>query len=89
MGGGKYTGMLAERHCALIVLRNSGEIEQIADSIAMVYRPEQYGELSDPVTRESFYHVGRFFVIKNRNGGTGEVRFRYNDSLTQIYPYKK
>lgn len=63
-------------------LRNSGEIEQIADSIAMVYRPEQYGELSDPVTRESFYHVGRFFVIKNRNGGTGEVRFRYNDSLT-------
>lgn len=55
----------------------------------MVYRPEQYGELSDPVTRESFYHVGRFFVIKNRNGGTGEVRFRYNDSLTQIYPYKK
>lgn len=70
-------------------LRNSGEIEQIADSIAMVYRPEQYGELSDPVTRESFYHVGRFFVIKNRNGGTGEVRFRYNDSLTQIYPYKK
>lgn len=70
-------------------LRNSGEIEQIADSIAMVYRPEQYGELSDPVTRESFYHVGRFFVIKNRNGGTGEVCFRYNDSLTQIYPYKK
>ena len=70
-------------------LRNSGEIEQIADSIAMVYRPEQYNELYDNVTHESLRRVGRLFVIKNRNGGTGEVRFRYNDSLTQIYPYKK
>ena len=70
-------------------LRNSGEIEQIADSIAMVYRPEQYNELYDDVTHESYYRVGRLFVIKNRNGATGEVRFRYNDSLTQIYPYKK
>ncbi|MCD8137885.1 MAG: AAA family ATPase [Parabacteroides gordonii] len=70
-------------------LRNSGEIEQIADSIAMVYRPEQYNELYDNVTHESYHRVGRLFIIKNRNGGTGEVRFRYNDSLTQIYPYKK
>lgn len=70
-------------------LRNSGEIEQIADSIAMVYRPEQYNELYDSVTHESFHRVGRLFIIKNRNGSTGEVRFRYNDSLTQIYPYKK
>ncbi len=70
-------------------LRNSGEIEQIADSIAMVYRPEQYNELYDNVTHESYHRVGRLFIIKNRNGNTGEVRFRYNDSLTQIYNYKK
>lgn len=32
--------------------------------------------------------VGQLFVAKNRNGATGEVRFRYNNSLTQIYAYK-
>lgn len=70
-------------------LRNSGEIEQIADGIAMVYRPEMYNELYDNLTHESFHLVGRLFVVKNRNGITGEARFRYNESLTQIYPYRK
>ena len=70
-------------------LRNSGEIEQIADSIAFVYRPEQYREYYDKHTKEDMHGVGQLFIAKNRNGATGEVRFRYNASLTQIYPYKK
>lgn len=70
-------------------LRNSGEIEQIADSIAFVYRPEHYREYYDPKTREDLHGVGQLFVAKNRNGATGEIRFRYNNCLTQIYPYKK
>lgn len=70
-------------------LRNSGEIEQVADSIAFVYRPEQYQEYTDPTTRESLRGVGKLLVAKNRNGRTGEIRFRYNSSLTRIYPYKK
>lgn len=69
-------------------LRNSGEIEQIADSIAFVYRPEQYREYYDKQTKEDMRGVGQLFVAKNRNGATGEVRFRYNNSLTQIYAYK-
>lgn len=69
-------------------LRNSGEIEQIADSIAFVYRPEQYREYYDKHTKEDMHGVGQLFIAKNRNGATGEVRFRYNASLTQIYPYK-
>ena len=70
-------------------LRNSGEIEQIADSIAFVYRPEHYREYYDPKTRVDLHGVGQLFVAKNRNGATGEIRFRYNNCLTQIYPYKK
>lgn len=70
-------------------LRNSGEIEQIADSIAFVYRPEQYREYYDKHTKEDMRGVGQLFVAKNRNGATGEIRFRYNNSLTQIYPYRK
>ena len=69
-------------------LRNSGEIEQIADSIAFVYRPEQYREYYDKQTKEDMRGVGQLFVAKNRNGSTGEIRFRYNKSLTQIYAYK-
>lgn len=70
-------------------LRNSGEIEQIADSVAFVYRPEQYREYYDKNTKESLRGVGQLFVAKNRNGATGEIRFRYNSSLTKIMPYKK
>ena len=69
-------------------LRNSGEIEQIADSIAFVYRPEQYREYYDKQTKEDMRGVGQLFVAKNRNGSTGEIRFQYNKSLTQIYAYK-
>lgn len=70
-------------------LRNSGEIEQIADSIAFVYRPEQYREYYDKQTNENMRGVGQLFIAKNRNGATGEIRFRYNGSLTRIYPYKR
>lgn len=70
-------------------LRNSGEIEQIADSVAFVYRPEQYREYYDKLTKENLRGVGQLFIAKNRNGATGEIRFRYNSSLTRIMPYKK
>lgn len=70
-------------------LRNSGEIEQIADSIAFVYRPEQYREYYDKATKEDMRGLGQLFVAKNRNGATGEIRFRYNSFLTQIYPYRR
>ena len=69
-------------------LRNSGEIEQIADSIAFVYRPEHYQEYYDKTTKEDMRGVGQLFISKNRNGATGEVRFRYNNYLTQIFAYK-
>jgi len=68
-------------------LRNSGEIEQIADSVVFIYRPEFYREFYDKQTKEDMRGVGQLFIAKNRNGSTGEVRFRYNSSLTQIRDY--
>ena len=63
-------------------LRESGAIEQDADKVIFVYRPEYY-KLKDqsgmPITGE-----GALIMAKQRNGAVGEVRFRYNESLTQI-----
>lgn len=66
-------------------LRESGAIEQDADKVIFVYRPEYY-KLNDsygqPIVGE-----GALIIAKQRNGAVGDVKFRYNESLTQIFDY--
>ncbi|HRB53997.1 MAG TPA: replicative DNA helicase [Bacteroidia bacterium] len=67
-------------------LRESGAIEQDADMVIFVYRPEFYGlpdENGQPITG-----IGKLIISKHRNGKTGEMPFRYNESLTKIYDYE-
>lgn len=67
-------------------LRESGAIEQDADVIMFVWRPEKYGitedENGEPLN-------GRSFIIleKQREGNIGTIPFKYNDSVTAIYDY--
>lgn len=68
-------------------LRDSGTIEQVADCVVFVYRPERYGVIKDEATGQSLVGVGRLYVVKNRNGATGIARFRYNPSFTRITNY--
>lgn len=68
-------------------LRNSGGIEQIADQVIFIYRPEQYKITEDGNTGESLVGIGNLIVAKNRNGEKGTVKFRYNPSLTEISEY--
>lgn len=68
-------------------LRDSGTIEQVADCVAFVYRPERYGITRDEKTGHSLVGVGRIYISKNRNGATGIARFRYNSSFTRITDY--
>lgn len=66
-------------------LRESGAIEQDADKVLFVYRPEYYklkDQSGNPIIGE-----GALIMAKQRNGGVGEVKFRYNESLTQIRDY--
>lgn len=66
-------------------LRESGAIEQNADAVMFIYRPSYYNvkdKYGDQIQNE-----GMLIVAKHRGGSTGDVYFRHNDSLTQIYDY--
>lgn len=70
-------------------LRDSGTIEQEADCIFFVYRPERHGITVDEQSGESLLGVGELLIRKTRNGATGMARYRFNDSYTRIMNYRK
>ncbi|MER2111139.1 MAG: DnaB-like helicase C-terminal domain-containing protein [Solibacillus isronensis] len=61
-------------------LRESGEVEQIADMIIGLYREGYYNEELNKGTWQPF----EFCVTKNRNGGVGTVTAAYNRFLGVI-----
>ena len=72
----------ADKKPELADLRESGAIEQDADVVLLVYRPEYYGLKT--MDGEPIKHVGKLIVAKQRDGAVGEVKFAYNESLTRI-----
>ena len=67
-------------------LRDSGSIEQDADNVIFVYRPEYYeeeGEQGETVIC-GFRNDGEIIIRKHRNGPCTTVSFSYNESLTKI-----
>ncbi|MDR0680334.1 MAG: replicative DNA helicase [Dysgonamonadaceae bacterium] len=61
-------------------LRESGAIEQDADMVIFIHRPEYY----DLRTEKGY---GELIISKYRNGYTGRIPFKYNESLTKIYDF--
>src|SRR5690606_17688930 len=57
-------------------LRESGSIEQDADMVLFLYRPEYYGLTEDEEGR-STVGVGEVIIAKHRNGETGTVPLRF------------
>lgn len=57
-------------------LRESGSIEQDADMVLFLYRPEYYGLMEDE-QGNSTVGVGEVIIAKHRNGETGIVPLRF------------
>jgi len=63
-------------------LRDSGAIEQDADLILFLYRPEQYGEKDAQGNEQP--GIAEINVAKHRNGPRGTIRLFWNDRFTRF-----
>jgi replicative DNA helicase len=64
-------------------LRESGEIEQTADTVLFIWRPAYYklqDESGQDYTNEIFY-----LFEKHRQGAVGVIKFRHNETMTNFY----
>lgn len=64
-------------------LRDSGQIEEAADEVWLLYRPEAYGpeaRFPAPFERESTRGRAMIRIAKGRNTGTGEFLCNFNPS---------
>ncbi|HEY9222332.1 MAG TPA: replicative DNA helicase [Lutibacter sp.] len=66
-------------------LRESGAIEQDADEVVFLYRPEYYGIIEwddEDYNRESTKGQAEVIVSKNRNGALGKTRMNFEGRFT-------
>jgi len=63
-------------------LRESGAIEQDADIVSFIFRPEYYGLMEwDDDERSPCEGQAEFIVAKHRNGGLENVRMKFTGHL--------
>jgi replicative DNA helicase len=69
-------------------LRESGEIEQAADVVMLIYRPEYYGiEFDDK--GNSTKGTANIIFAKGRNIGVGEIILTFKSDITKFINYDK
>ncbi|AOW19714.1 replicative DNA helicase [Urechidicola croceus] len=66
-------------------LRESGAIEQDADIVSFIFRPEYYGQTEwDDDDHSPCEGQGEFIVAKHRNGGLENIRLKFTGHLAQF-----
>ncbi|MET2984653.1 replicative DNA helicase [Aureibaculum conchae] len=66
-------------------LRESGAIEQDADIVSFIYRPEYYGQTEwDDEERSPCEGQAEFIVAKHRNGGLENIRLKFTGHLAEF-----
>lgn len=69
-------------------LRESGAIEQDADMVIFIHRPEYYGVETDQ-DGNSNKGVAEIIVAKHRNGATDTVRLQFRNELAQFRDFEE
>lgn len=69
-------------------LRESGAIEQDADMVCFIHRPEYYGSKLEVKGNEVANGI-EFIIAKHRDGETGIVVAQHNGALSRIYDYEE
>ena len=64
-------------------LRESGAIEQDADIVSFIYRPEYYEILEDE-DGNSLRGIGEIIIAKHRNGSLGNVRLKWDGQYAKF-----
>ena len=79
-------GMRNNSRPTLSDLRESGEIEQAADIVMLIYRPEYYGiEFND--NGVSSKGTASIIFAKGRNIGVGEITLKFISEITKFTEY--
>jgi len=81
MRGGDKRPMLSD-------IRESGSIEQDADKVFFVYRPEYYGLLIDEYN-ESTLATMELILAKNRFGSTTTLKFNVDFERSKLTPFQE
>lgn len=64
-------------------LRESGAIEQDADMVLFIHRPERYGIIDDG-EGNSLLGVAEIILAKHRNGALADIQLRFRDELAKF-----
>ena len=64
-------------------LRESGAIEQDADMVCFIHRPEYYKNLEDE-KGNSLVGLAEIIIAKHRNGAVGDVRLRFKSEFAKF-----
>lgn len=91
---GSEIGRIAERRMAtsgrpmLSDLKDSGCIEEIADKVIFIYRPEYY-QISEWEDGELAEGQGELILAKNNIGPLVSIRVNYNSACYRFSPYEE
>ncbi|MCD7915526.1 MAG: replicative DNA helicase [Tannerellaceae bacterium] len=64
-------------------LRESGAIEQDADIVCFIHRPEYY-KITEDERGNSLLGLAEIIIAKHRNGATGDVRLRFKSDFAKF-----
>lgn len=65
-------------------LRESGAIEQDADIVCFIHRPEYYTKSSEDASGNDIRGLAEFIIAKHRSGSVGDVKLRFRASYAKF-----